>query len=631
MKKLRLFTVFAVLSVFVICLFTNLTVSKAYSGYDIQSYDTSITVQSNNVLLITEEITVHFYEPSHGIYREIPTVLDFDTGEKNITYHPEISNVTVNCPVSTSSSGDYYVLQLGDPDVYADTEETYIISYTYDLGDDMIDEFDMFYFNIIGSYWDAEILSASFDITFPKAFDASYAQVYTGTSSVSGEGATITSEGMRLYGSITSPLSPGMALTVYLPLEEGYFTGERVPPNYGVISMIISIAIAGLAIMLFLIFGRDKKPVRPVEFYAPDNLTPTDVGYIIDGDVDTKDISALIIYWADKGYIRIEENLAAGMILYKLGELPPSSNAYEVELFKGLFGSKDEASLNKPREQLAVAFTKAKSLAKIRFDNKDRIFTSASLKVQSFLGFLTVIPIMATMFLSYLSSGDTPPLIFTVIACMLLVMPALTLTKNLLKYRSEKRSKFIWSFIVSSVFLLITSVLTVLISYMFIKSLLPGIVAVISTIIIMSFTSIARKRTEKGNRWYGQILGFKNFIELAEKDRLEMLVKENPEYFYHVLPYAYVMGVSDKWAKQFDAIGNVPANPGWYTGDALMFRNILLFTYINNSFARASALRAASVGGNAARGSGGFGGFGGGFSGGGFGGGGFGGGGGGRW
>ncbi len=73
-----------------------------------------------------------------------------------------------------------------------------------------------------------------------------------------------------------------------------------------------------------------------------------------------------------------------------------------------------------------------------------------------------------------------------------------------------------------------------------------------------------RKRSEQGNKWYGQLLGFKNFIDKAEKDRLSCWCEQNPSYFYNVLPYAYVLGVTDKWAKNFESIGIQP--PMWLSG-----------------------------------------------------------------
>ena len=60
----------------------------------------------------------------------------------------------------------------------------------------------------------------------------------------------------------------------------------------------------------------------------------------------------------------------------------------------------------------------------------------------------------------------------------------------------------------------------------------------------------------------GKIQGFRTFLETAEKDRLEALVVQNPTYFYDILPYTYILGVSDTWIKKFESITVTP--PSWY-------------------------------------------------------------------
>ena len=41
-------------------------------------------------------------------------------------------------------------------------------------------------------------------------------------------------------------------------------------------------------------------------------------------------------------------------------------------------------------------------------------------------------------------------------------------------------------------------------------------------------------------------------------------MEQDPEYFYHILPYTYALGVSDKWIKKFESIAMRP--PRWYNG-----------------------------------------------------------------
>ena len=99
---------------------------------------------------------------------------------------------------------------------------------------------------------------------------------------------------------------------------------------------------------------------------------------------------------------------------------------------------------------------------------------------------------------------------------------------------------------------------------------ITGVVVAVAALIVAygtaSLQAFASKRTKKGNIWYGQVLGLKNFINRAEKDRLETLIDEDPQYFYKVLPYAFVLGVTEKWIDQFTGLA-IP-QPQWYDGSS---------------------------------------------------------------
>lgn len=86
-----------------------------------------------------------------------------------------------------------------------------------------------------------------------------------------------------------------------------------------------------------------------------------------------------------------------------------------------------------------------------------------------------------------------------------------------------------------------------------------GIVCIFGITICLNYLP---KRTPYGNEMLGKIKGFKIFLETAEKQQLEAMVLQNPEYFYDILPFTYVLGVSDKWIKRFETI-SLQA-PNWY-------------------------------------------------------------------
>lgn len=107
------------------------------------------------------------------------------------------------------------------------------------------------------------------------------------------------------------------------------------------------------------------------------------------------------------------------------------------------------------------------------------------------------------------------------------------------------------------------------------------------------------KYTEAAAKLRGRVLGLRNYIKMAEKAQLEMLVNETPEIFYNVLPFAYVLGVSDVWMDKFKDI-KIP-NPTFVEGvndistfDAFMFGNMV--GNINGAVARNLNLQAMRAG-----------------------------------
>jgi uncharacterized membrane protein len=87
--------------------------------------------------------------------------------------------------------------------------------------------------------------------------------------------------------------------------------------------------------------------------------------------------------------------------------------------------------------------------------------------------------------------------------------------------------------------------------------------AFMSTILSISLIT----RTDAYTKQLNDIIGFRNFILYAEKDRLEAMLEEDPEFYYHILPYAQVLNVTDKWEEKFASITMEP--PHWLTGNAL--------------------------------------------------------------
>jgi uncharacterized membrane protein YgcG len=92
--------------------------------------------------------------------------------------------------------------------------------------------------------------------------------------------------------------------------------------------------------------------------------------------------------------------------------------------------------------------------------------------------------------------------------------------------------------------------------------------ALISSFVITIFGWIMPKVTPKGAIEKENILGFKEYLTIAEKDRLNFhnAPEKRPELFEKFLPYALALGVVDAWAKEFKDI--YLEQPKWYGGSA---------------------------------------------------------------
>ena len=75
-----------------------------------------------------------------------------------------------------------------------------------------------------------------------------------------------------------------------------------------------------------------------------------------------------------------------------------------------------------------------------------------------------------------------------------------------------------------------------------------------------------RKDTPYRLEKLSHLLGFREFIKTAELPMLKSMVDENPSYFYEVLPFAMVFGLSDKWYEHFANISI--SDPDWYVSDS---------------------------------------------------------------
>ncbi len=607
------------------------------NGYYINSYNVNIEVQEDGSYNVQEDIDVHFNVSSQGIYRYLPiyqTAKYYDKKGNLVSknYKNTISDfkMTSGDKWRYESNGDFEVYIIGTRGVYnsSGSDRTYSLQYTINPGDDRDASMDMFYYNIIGTGWDTDIDNVTFTITFPKKVEDNF-KFYVGKYGQSADDSSrithnLSADGKVLTGYINDGLGLefGEAITAFTSLENGYFKYSR---SYVFdIVMIVAIVLCVVVLLFMLFKHKQKMPVVPVvNFSAPKGMTPTEVGYLNDEEITGDDLSALIIYWASKGCVKIIEK-DKNITIQKLKDLPSGSKKHEEILFKDMFRNSDKVSANNLNLSLNTGYKCADSVEKEMSSNFSNSKSTIS-KCQTFMLFAIFLLFVKSVFQSYLRGGQ-----FILQAVLyILLLAAVSFIGVTVQNRYKRNAKKFWTILSIEV----VAIYGLLIAFM---CLIEGytdpfftriIIAILPAIYLILLLTIERYSKE-GKRLLGEIRGLKAFIETAEKDRMEMLVNENPNLFFEVLPYAYVLGVSDVYMKKFENVDII--KPDWYESSSPRFTYVH-FVYLNRSFGSISQActtryRSQSTGGSiSSHSSSGFGG-GGGFSGGGFGGGG-----GGRW
>ena len=273
--------------------------------------------------------------------------------------------------------------------------QEYRISYRIQFYDDGLPNADEVYYNLIGTDWDTTIDHVSFSVTLPKSFDPGTLGFSTGALGSSGydpASLTFRVDGTTITGEVSRRLGSYEAVTMRVQLQQGYF---KIPFQGSVdVALLVGIsAFVLLAFVLFLLYGRDKKIVKTVEFYAPEGLTPAEVGYIFDGVVDNRDVVSLVIYWAHRGYLAIDDTGGSAFQLRQLREIADDAADFEKHMFKGLFKNGPVATSSDLKNTFYKTIASTTSMINKSFDSdKRRVFTKTSMALRPLISFLTALP-----------------------------------------------------------------------------------------------------------------------------------------------------------------------------------------------------------------------------------------------
>ncbi len=565
---------------FLIAFFLLLIIPLYAEAFILDYYSVIMNVDDERSMTIKEDFSLEYTVPSHGFYRDIQyRFRDGVTADVDILWTSE--------DVLEEDNGEYISVRFGDPDkrVIGGPYE-YDMKYTYSLGADPYPDYDEIYYNIVSSgAWDTVIERLVFSVTLPHPVSRDRIWLTAGPYGSEMEiPFNLSEDGCTISGRY-SGLPAGYSVTLRVEMEEGYFS-EAVPRfNFRTLSfwlsLSLSVMVAALVLFVWWRWGRDEKLVFPVSYNPPEGLTPMDAAFIYKGAADNSAVSAMLIYWADKGIIEITDNGDDDFVFTRLSDIPEGAGDAEKRLFNAFFASSDSVDTKSLRILGFASKLQGVRKAESEYFTGERSLSSpSSVRLRKRVMLLLIIPVILHAFISTL----TLPLFMSVFVLFPSLMAYLVLRSQAGAIERKMRgSGFRFSYIAApSAFLLFIwfFIVSALSPYdlTYTRTVIETAVFLISLMVSMLASASIDRRSEYADKVLSSVLGYREFIEKVEKDRIEKLSKEDPQFFYHVLSYAMALDTEDEWVRAFSGMYVEPAR--WYHGDDVAD------IYILSSFSR---------------------------------------------
>ena len=560
MFKLNFKKVLTFLFAFILC-FGCIDVYADDGGYTIDDYTVNAIYHSNNTIDVKEVIDVNFSSYRHGIYRNIPETMYINRDEK---YKLHIKDIAVlNDEYDVDSDSGNRVIQIGSEDYTIIGPHTYTLTYTIVIPEDYHSDLDFIYYSVLGNNWDTTISHFSFDIQFEKALtekEMSNIQVFSGNLGNQSNDLNVTPiiTSNSISGSAYD-IGAKQAITLFGQLRQGYFVGAKQTTSKTPFIFLGLAVLFGLYSLIRALLVKKAHITPIVNFYPPKDMDPAMVGTIVDESVDQEDLMALIPYWASKGYLTISET-SDDLILTKVEDHEPPVLNHQKKIYKGLFKYKDSVKLSNLSSNFGKAMNDAKEALNNEFSGEKKLS-----KIDH--GFVTTVLSMICMILCILFNSRysiVDNLVETILATFTFVI-MMVLCFSMAASNVFEKNKL-------ATIKKVLSLALVLIVIYFIYRQTQSIVSIVSFefmmigIVVTTLPILFSSRFNVVSDYFksvaGDLLGFKDFIEKAEVPQLERLSAENPSYYYDVIPYAMVFGLSEMWTKKFSTIPL--AQPDWY-------------------------------------------------------------------
>ncbi len=554
-----------------------------------------VQIQKDSSLEVTETIDVHAEQNAinHGIFRDFPTRYRGPHGSQyrvGFTFRgATLDGETV--PASTEHVSSGVRIKIGDPDKLVGIgDHRYVIRYQTTRQVGRFKDFDELYWNATGNGWVFPIDLAEARIRLPSSSSFGQRSIYTGVEGSTASNARVIEEKPgEITFQTTGPLGPYEGMTVAVAFSKGvvgapsevdrtkWMIADYGPPIVGVLALV------GLGIFYFFAWaraGRNPRAGTIVPLFSPPaDLTPAGMRYILKMGADDRAFAAALVDMGVRGHIRLSEEEGGFFSSDKTrlerlagpAPLPPEEEAALRELAMTgeqiMMEQKNHAKFSAAKKGLDDVLKTA--YEGVMF-NRNWGWAGAGIILFAVAFWLVSAAVVAAT-----DGAAIWQILVTLGASIVAVLLALTI------HGSSTVGKCLLTlgmFTAGAVALATGGpiVIEALNTGWWLPILLPLLAL---PLVISSFFWIAAP-TRDGRRVLDQIAGFKQYLSITERERLDRMnpPEDTPELFERFLPYAIALGVENRWADRFSGILAAAAAQGqqgfaWYSGSSSPWSN----------------------------------------------------------
>ena len=624
MKRRALFLTLTALAILVILAGA---VPVSAQSERILNFKSLIVVNRDASMTVTEDITVQAnrQEIKRGIIRDFPTTYKDRLGN-TVTVGFKVEEVLRDGrpePYRTESAANGVKIRIGQKDVFLRPGEyTYTIRYRVDRELGFFKDFDELYWNVTGNGWTFAIDRAEAVIELPPGAKILQSAAYTGYQGGRGQDFTVQAGDHDIVFKTTRRLAPREGLTVAVAWPKGvvhepsgqermgFFLRDNVATAIGLIWLVV---LLGFYLWAWFRVGRDPAKGTIIPLFAPPaGFSPAGVRFLSRMGYDDKAFAATVVDMAVKGGVLIQEDGGDYTLVSRdaaKGALSRDEQLVTTQLFPGSGSVKLE---NKNHTIIKGAIDALKKNLRMELE-KIYFFTNSG-----YLGPGVAITLLGVALVILMSRDRAAAgfgavwLTVWTVACYFL---AVTVYKRWQAVRGGGLVK-----VGSALF-------TTLFALPFFAGEIFGVVVLGAALSIPAALNLAamgflnalfyhllKAPTLTGRKIMDQIEGFKLYLSVAEKERLNLLnpPEKTPALFEKYLPFALALDVENAWSEQFAEVlaragtETQPYSPVWYSGSSWDSFHTSRFTNsLGSSFAGAISSSSSPPGSSSGSGGGG--------------------------